>query len=176
MAMDKKELRHYLKQKRLVLSEIDRKRLSQKICEQLQKCDWTNIRSLHCFQPIKSLAEVDIVPFVESLISHYAQIKVYAPKFINNSWEMVHWQDNTIMKDLQFDAIVVPMLGFDDGLHRLGYGGGYYDRFLAGQTHARKIGVCFELGKVKHIPSEPHDVRLDSIVTESNIYLPPSSM
>lgn len=172
---NKEELRYFLKQKRLKLSEIDRKRLSEKICEQLQMVDLTNVHSLHCFQPIESLAEVDITYFIENLTSRYPQIGLYTSKLVNNSWEIVHWQDHTITKGLQFDVVIVPMLGFDSTLHRIGYGGGHYDRFLANQNHSRKIGVCFELGKVKHIPHQPHDVRLNSIITESNIYLPPSS-
>jgi 5-formyltetrahydrofolate cyclo-ligase len=62
------------------------------------------------------------------------------------------------------------MLAFDTSLQRIGYGGGYYDRFLATQPQARKVGVCFELGKVQYVRSEPHDIPLDSIVTERRVY------
>ena len=63
------------------------------------------------------------------------------------------------------------MLGFDPKtLHRIGYGGGYYDQFLATQPQAQKIGVCFDHGKTENIPTEPHDIPLDVIVTEENIY------
>jgi 5-formyltetrahydrofolate cyclo-ligase len=64
------------------------------------------------------------------------------------------------------------MLGFDASLHRIGYGGGYYDRFLADQPKAKKIGVCYEVSKVGKIPAEPHDVPLDFIVSESHTYTP----
>lgn len=67
----------------------------------------------------------------------------------------------------EFDLILVPMLGFDDQLQRIGYGGGYYDKFLATQPHASKIGVCFELGRLDQpIPAEPHDIPLERVVTE----------
>jgi len=62
------------------------------------------------------------------------------------------------------------MLGFDKTLNRIGYGGGYYDKFLANQPDAQKIGVCFEQGKVEHIPAEPHDIPLDIIITEEKVY------
>jgi 5-formyltetrahydrofolate cyclo-ligase len=69
-----------------------------------------------------------------------------------------------------FDVVIVPMLGFDNDLQRIGYGGGYYDKFLAGQGGAKKIGVCFTLGLISKVPSEPHDIKLDTIVTENKIY------
>jgi len=68
------------------------------------------------------------------------------------------------------DALVVPLAGFDRAGHRLGYGRGHYDRSLAG-LRARGIrplilGVAFAAQEVDAIPGEPHDVRLDVVVTE----------
>jgi 5-formyltetrahydrofolate cyclo-ligase len=71
---------------------------------------------------------------------------------------------------LKFDIIIVPMLGFDEQLNRLGYGGGFYDRFLANQLQARKIGVCFDACLVNKVPFEPHDITMDLIVTETKTY------
>jgi 5,10-methenyltetrahydrofolate synthetase len=63
------------------------------------------------------------------------------------------------------------MLGFDPKtLHRIGYGGGYYDKFLAGQPEAKKVGVCYEAGKTGQIPMESHDIALDMVVTENQVY------
>ena len=64
-----------------------------------------------------------------------------------------------------FDVIVVPVVGFDRDNNRLGLGGGWYDRFLAGQPDARKIGVAYAWALVPEgLPVEPHDVRLDRVV------------
>jgi 5-formyltetrahydrofolate cyclo-ligase len=67
----------------------------------------------------------------------------------------------------EVDLIVVPGLAFTrDGL-RLGRGGGYYDRLLAQLSpRAAKIGVCFEMQIVSELPIEPHDIRLDAVITE----------
>lgn len=65
--------------------------------------------------------------------------------------------------------IIVPMLGFDGALHRLGYGGGYYDRLLARQATARKIGLCYDLGRLEQLPVEPHDQPLDAVITENGV-------
>ena len=68
------------------------------------------------------------------------------------------------------DVILIPMVGFDRSGTRLGHGGGFYDRTLAA-LHARGrrpplVGLAFSVQEVPRIPHEPHDIRLDWIVTE----------
>ena len=72
----------------------------------------------------------------------------------------------------KIDMVLVPMLGFDRHGHRLGYGKGYYDRFLSQvRPDCPKIGVCPELGHLKtDLPVEPHDVALDFVITEEKVY------
>ena len=62
------------------------------------------------------------------------------------------------------------MLGFDDKLRRIGYGGGFYDRTFENNPKILKIGVAFEFMKVDCIPTEPNDVDMDFIVTEEKVY------
>ena len=69
------------------------------------------------------------------------------------------------------DAVVVPLVGFDDAGYRLGYGGGYFDRTLA--ALARKpvvIGVAYEGAHLDTIHPQPHDIPMDWIVTERGVY------
>lgn len=67
------------------------------------------------------------------------------------------------------DILLVPMLAFDRRRHRLGYGGGYYDRTI---EHLRRrkplvtIGLAFACQEIPGIPTGAHDVRLDKIATE----------
>jgi len=60
-------------------------------------------------------------------------------------------------------------LAFDHNLNRLGYGGGFYDRFLANTT-ALKIAIAYDFQVKESIPSEAHDIKMDFIVTEQRIY------
>ena len=69
----------------------------------------------------------------------------------------------------RIDLVVVPGLAFDRRGHRLGRGGGYYDRFLA-QVQTVKIGLCYDALVLDRIPGEPHDVPVDMVVAETSIY------
>ncbi len=65
------------------------------------------------------------------------------------------------------DVIVVPGTAFTERGERVGQGGGWYDRFLPGRRPGvPAIGVCFAPQLVDHVPTEPHDVLLDCVVTE----------
>jgi 5-formyltetrahydrofolate cyclo-ligase len=65
------------------------------------------------------------------------------------------------------DLIVVPGLAFTAGGHRLGQGGGWYDRFLSERrADCTTIGVCFACQIVDHLPMDEHDVVLDAVVTD----------
>ena len=73
-------------------------------------------------------------------------------------------------EDIQL--VVVPMLAFDRKGHRLGYGAGYYDRFLSCHPHMKKIGISFSCLEVPEIPGDENDVAMDLIVTEKGIIEP----
>jgi 5-formyltetrahydrofolate cyclo-ligase len=68
------------------------------------------------------------------------------------------------------DVVVVPMLAFDDDGNRLGYGAGYYDRVLASLRRTRPVvavGIAFEAQRVKSLPHDENDQRLDWVATEN---------
>jgi len=68
------------------------------------------------------------------------------------------------------DVVLVPLLGFDSAGTRLGYGGGYYDRTLAGMTKKpRLIGLAYAAQELEAIPREAHDIPLDAVVTEAGV-------
>jgi len=65
------------------------------------------------------------------------------------------------------DAVVVPGLAFDRRGFRVGYGGGHFDRFLEQlRPDALTVGVCFGIQLVDRVPTEPHDLPVDWVVTE----------
>lgn len=64
------------------------------------------------------------------------------------------------------DLILVPGLAFDRAGHRMGRGGGVYDRWLEARPSTKKIGLCFQCQIVEQVPREPHDMRMDAVLTE----------
>ena len=67
------------------------------------------------------------------------------------------------------DMVVVPGIAFDRRGHRIGFGGGFYDRFLATASCA-KVGLCYDALVLDAIPDEVHDVAMDIVVAESAVY------
>jgi len=70
------------------------------------------------------------------------------------------------------DILFVPMVAFDKDLNRLGYGGGFYDRYIQKISKIKKIvkvGLAYSFQKLKTIPTNKHDKKLDIIITEKEI-------
>ena len=70
----------------------------------------------------------------------------------------------------KLDLVIVPGIVFDENGYRIGYGYGYYDRFLKKlDKNVKKIGLAFEFQLVGKIPEERHDVPVDIVVTEERV-------
>jgi len=70
------------------------------------------------------------------------------------------------------DILLIPLLSFDKKLNRVGYGGGFYDRYIHKIKRKKKpllVGLAYSFQKVKKIPINEHDKKLDFVVTERNI-------
>lgn len=75
------------------------------------------------------------------------------------------------IKPHELDLIVTPGVVFDKSLNRIGFGKGYYDRILAlKRTDAKAIALAYEFQVLEEIPSELHDIKINMIITEKNIY------
>jgi 5-formyltetrahydrofolate cyclo-ligase len=126
---------------------------SAAVLEKLQALDWSAVRSVHVYRSVAEWGELDTSAFTT---------------WLDPKTEVVQ---PTLSKDQpfperQFDVILVPALGFDRDNNRLGLGGGWYDRFVAQQAQAQKIGVAYAWACVEEgIPVEPWDMKLDTVVT-----------
>ena len=77
-------------------------------------------------------------------------------------------------KRIKPNVLLIPLVGFDEQLNRLGYGGGYYDRYISKikiKEKLLKIGVGFSFQKVKKLPINNYDEKLDCIITEKKIII-----
>jgi len=131
MRAEKQALRRALKNTRLGMSgeEVHDKSLS--ISEKLMGgVDWANTKDMHVYLAVPEWNEVQTEPIIKYVNKRWPEVKVISPAISLNQE----------LPKLRFDLIIVPCLGFDKNLHRLGLGAGFYDRFLAQQPKALKIG------------------------------------
>lgn len=76
-----------------------------------------------------------------------------------------------VLMPTEASVILVPGIAFDPKGNRIGYGGGFYDRYLAVHQKAMKIGLCFEHQiATEGIPTEAGDMPMDIIITEKGLY------
>ena len=103
----------------------------------------------------------------------------------NNQMDFSKWSNNDPLKINKFgipepislkklypDILLVPVVGYDNDLNRLGYGGGFYDRYINKNEKTKKIikiGLAFSFQKTKDIPLNQYDKKLDFIITEKEI-------
>ena len=66
--------------------------------------------------------------------------------------------------------MIVPGIAFDRNHNRIGYGKGFYDRYLNAHPHLVKLGIAFDIQLVDRIPAEECDCRMDMVVTEKIVY------
>lgn len=171
--MTKAETRTRLKAARLELTSRQTRPKSRVITKQLiGSLDWRQVSYLHCFATIAELNEPDTKFLFEYVWRNHPNIRTFTSRPVNGKWrqgEIGPAGFYPISGHLpEFDVILMPVLGFDDRNNRIGYGGGYYDKFLATQPKARKIGLAFEVSRTDDLPVEPYDISLDQIITEKS--------
>lgn len=188
--MTKSELRKVYLERRMALSKAERTENSRQIAELLfSTIDLTEISSLHCFIPIEKFGEIDTFLILERLRSSNPDIKVYVPKIALETGEIkslafepgaelidgaLGTREPVISKTIDADAIdivLVPLLCFDRHGFRVGYGKGFYDRFLLRcRPDCLKVGLSYfpPVDLIENI--YPGDVRLDMCVTPGSIY------
>ncbi len=128
--------------------------------------------------------EVDTLKLF-NILNRQKKLSILLPKLINGKkMKFVKWNINDPLqinsfgflepvadrKSLKPDLAVVPLLAFDKFYNRLGYGKGYYDKFLSKYLNNKKkiitIGLAFSFQQYKKIPNIKSDVKLDYILTE----------
>ena len=146
-----------MKQVRQMTAE-DRESFSEEICERvLEMAEWAQAQSAVLFTPLPS--EPMITPLKLDCDARKV-VCVNIPQSPKPEHEL-HLPEN-------IDLVLVPGLAFSNARHRLGRGGGFFDRLLGGRAaNAFKLGVCFSFQIVDVLPTGEHDVIMDAVVTES---------
>lgn len=183
--MTKVELRKIYLKKRLALSESALVQMSKQLCSTFfLSADLSEIHVLHTFLPIKKNNEPDTFVIIERIRREYPTIQLSIPKVNNENGllENFYWEGPDQLKQNKWgipeprygistpsekiDMVLVPLLAFDQQGHRVGYGKGFYDQFLATcRKDCKKIGVSFFQPVALISTSEEHDQRLDQVIT-----------
>jgi len=173
---EQRALRAIVEQQRRIMTPEQVAEQSARIISQIEQMSaFRDAQTVLLYYPIHN--EVDLRP----LLTKYEGQKTFLfPVTHRRSMEVRRYDGEDMMRKGRFgvpepqtetfkgriDLILVPGVVFDQHCHRIGRGAGYYDKFLAGQMHAKKIGVCYSFQLKKHnVPHSLHDQRMDRVVT-----------
>lgn len=173
------------------LSEAEYTRMNEQICASFfASVKLKGIDVLHTFLPIKKTREVNTWLIINRLRKEFPQVQISIPKINNQSAELEHyyfqgseqleintWEIPEPVKGVPtpigvIDAVLVPLLAFDKMGNRLGYGRGFYDRFLSGcRRDCLKIGLSFFEGEEKIEGVDDMDIPLNMVITPRSAVL-----
>lgn len=183
---EKKDLRKIILNKRNFIDNNTKEEMDREIFNKLINLDlYKEAKNIFIYLSFGS--EIDTKPIIDRALEEGKE--VYIPKVYKINKEMRAIRLNTF-EDLEknsmgilepkddfnfiakekIDLIIVPGAVFDFKGNRIGYGGGYYDRFLSNIKDKRnKIVLAYNLQIVDNIEAEEHDIKVDYIITNSRI-------
>jgi 5-formyltetrahydrofolate cyclo-ligase len=147
-------------------------------------------RQSHCVALYLAVgSEVDAVPLIDEVIMAKARLALPRVEGRGPGMQCHLWSPEDPLETAAFgfrqppssaplatpDLLIVPLLGFDHALNRLGQGAGHYDRYFAKHPNCLKIGLSWASQEVELLPVEPWDVPLDAVLTEKGWRTRPGS-
>jgi len=167
--------------RRQTLAEDERRAIATRILARLETLVPRLEGPLALYWPIRG--EVDLRGFAERLAAAGMELALPVVLARDAPMEFWRWRPGAAMREgiwkipvpaargpLRPRTVFLPLVGFDVAGHRLGYGGGCYDRTLAVlRPRPRLIGIGYGFSRLATIHPEPHDQRLDLVVTERGI-------
>ena len=179
--MKKFELRKTYKNKRQELAFSEIQKFQESIYTQIYDLDIFNIKTIHIFLTLEKFKEIDTNPIISYFREKNIKIVVSKSDFVNNSLTHFYLEKDTQIEfnkygipepknaiqvsEKELDLVFVPLLISDENHFRVGYGKGFYDRFLAScSKDCKKIGLNFfkPISKIDDI--NEYDVVLDDVI------------
>lgn len=188
--MNKVELRKIYSQKRKLLSEAECLQYNYKIREQFfSHVDLSFINVLHCFLPMAKNTEPDTWLIIDRIRREFMNIRLSIPRINQqsnaienfffeglhqlqeNSWGIKEPKQGVPTEAQKIDIVLVPLLALDLNGHRVGYGKGYYDQFLAScRPDCQKIGISFFQPVAEITDTSGNDIKLNACLTPEAFY------
>ena len=188
--MIKSELRKIYLEKQKSLSDAERNEMSIKIADGFfKKFNLADIRFLHVFLPIEKNREIETAFIYKRLWLDFPHITTIASrvdfrtmtlenlkflrdtKLVRNRWHILEPTEIELIENEKIDAVLVPLLCLDERGFRVGYGKGFYDKFLSEcRADCLKIGLAYFPPIREITDAQPFDVRLDYCVTPETVF------
>lgn len=175
--MDKKILRQQIRDKKRALSEEQIVGASQRLAELFFASEqYQKASTVYGYLPYNQ--EVRTVPMLEQAIRDGKRVAV--PKVYGDEMRFIYLDDLSAVEkgyagipepiadgpiaDDPTALVLMPGLAFDREGHRIGYGGGFYDKFLAAEPDHPTLALCYEFQMLEHLQTEEFDVPVDCVL------------
>jgi 5-formyltetrahydrofolate cyclo-ligase len=186
--ISKSAIRDQGKETRLSLGGSARLVLDTQVANRAQEVlNWEDYENVMIYLPITKQREIDTWQLIRWVWSNHPSVSIFVPRVNGDEVEAVQItplstyetspkgitepvEGDVLGSDESLDLVICALLGFDSRGYRVGYGGGYYDRFFAEFPKARRVGLAYEnLFVEEKIEAEAHDIRLHEVITPERI-------
>ncbi len=175
--MDKKELRRSIRERKRAMSEEEIVSRSEKLAQLFYASEaYKNAKTIYGYLPYNQ--EVRTVPMLEQAQKDGKRVAV--PKCYGDEMKFIFMDDLSKVEkgyanipepisdepvaDDTTALVLMPGLAFDPQGHRCGYGGGFYDKFLAAEPEHPTLALCYEFQMLPHLETEEHDIPVDYVL------------
>lgn len=186
IAEQKQDLRNKVLDRRISISKEEWRKLSAAVSNRLKELDvFKEASVVHTYVSMNERNEVDTHPLLHELLASGKEVWVPVTDFDEqvlrhvrlrdynelsmNKWGVLEPSADKATDLPAADLILVPMSAADRNGNRLGYGKGYYDKFLQ-HSDALKAGLVFDTFIYEEIPSDHFDIKMDLIISEKDVY------
>lgn len=175
--MDKKELRTQIRAKKRAMTPAQVEACSEKLAELFRAHPlYKAAKSIYGYMPYNQ--EVRTVPMLEQALRDGKKVAV--PKCYGDEMKFIYLDDLTKVakgyagipepiadEPVAHDEtalVLMPGLAFDPQGHRIGYGGGFYDKFLSRESNHPTLALCYDFQMLPHLDTEEHDIPVDTVL------------
>lgn len=181
--MDKKEIRKKVLKERSALREKRVMELSERICSKLRelKC-YKMARDICLYMPVNNEVNVILLaetaeregkriwlPKVEGKIMEFYLFSI-GDELTEGAFGIKEPKPVHMLKPSEDTLIIMPGAVFSKNRDRIGYGGGYYDRYLEKHRKCKTAAVCYGFQIFEDIPNEEHDIKPDILISEKDVF------
>ena len=181
-SMDKKELRKPVLARRSKLSDSDVHTMSLVICDNIRKTRaYEEAENICLYMPINN--EVDVVLMMDAAEADGKT--TWLPRVKGSEMDFYYYDKDTpvtigeysitepdsqqVLEPDEKTLVVMPGAVFSVNRDRIGYGGGYYDKYLEKHPQVMTLAACFDFQIVDYIPAEEHDIKPMALISEKRI-------